>query len=76
MFRRSLVIAGLAALAVGVVSDSALAQFYRGKTITMIINYRPADRRTSRGASSRSICPRTFRANRRSSSGMWAAPAA
>ena len=39
MFRRSLVIAGLAALAVGVVSDSALAQFYRGKTITMIINY-------------------------------------
>jgi hypothetical protein len=39
MFRRSLVIAALAALAVGVVSDSALAQFYRGKTITMIINY-------------------------------------
>jgi hypothetical protein len=39
MFRRSLVIAAVAALAVGVVSDSALAQFYRGKTITMIINY-------------------------------------
>ena len=39
MIRRSLVIAGLAALAVGVLSDSALAQFYKGKTITMIINY-------------------------------------
>ena len=39
MIRRSLVIAGLAALALGAVSDAALAQFYKGKTITMIINY-------------------------------------
>src|SRR4051795_4641151 len=39
MIRRSLVIAGLAALALGAVSDAARAQFYKGKTITMIINY-------------------------------------
>jgi tripartite-type tricarboxylate transporter receptor subunit TctC len=39
MIRRSLVIAGLAALALGAVNDAALAQFYKGKTITMIINY-------------------------------------
>ena len=39
MIRRSLVIAGLVALAAGVLSDTALAQFYKGKTITMIINY-------------------------------------
>ena len=39
MIRRSLVIAGLAALALGAGSDAALAQFYKGKTITMIINY-------------------------------------
>jgi tripartite-type tricarboxylate transporter receptor subunit TctC len=34
-----LLIAGLAALAAGASSDSALAQFYKGKTITMIVNY-------------------------------------
>src|SRR3954463_6987427 len=39
MIKRPLVIAGLVALAVGILSDAALAQFYKGKTITMIINY-------------------------------------
>src|SRR4029079_5586043 len=39
MIRTPLVIAGLAALALGAVNDAALAQFYKGKTITMIINY-------------------------------------
>src|ERR1700716_1563530 len=38
MIRRSLVIVGLVALAVGILSDTALPQFYKGKTITMIIN--------------------------------------
>lgn len=39
MTRRMLTVAGLALLAAVGLSDSALAQFYKGKTITMIINY-------------------------------------
>jgi tripartite-type tricarboxylate transporter receptor subunit TctC len=39
MIRRMLVLAGLVALAAAVGSESALAQFYKGKTVTMIINY-------------------------------------
>ena len=34
-----LVLAGLAALAAAVSPESALAQFYKGKTVNMIINY-------------------------------------
>src|SRR5262245_15930881 len=36
---RKLLIAGLAAVAAGSVPGSAFAQFYKGKTITMIVNY-------------------------------------
>ena len=39
MSRRFLLVAGLAALVAAVVPQVALAQFYKGKTITMIINY-------------------------------------
>jgi hypothetical protein len=39
MSRRFLLVAGLAALIAAVVPQVALAQFYKGKTITMIINY-------------------------------------
>src|SRR6266508_5621147 len=39
MTRRMLVVAGLVALAAGAFSEAAFAQFYKGKTITMIINY-------------------------------------
>src|SRR5882757_9441243 len=39
MTRRLSVVAGLLALAVAVSSQPALAQFYKGKTVTMIINY-------------------------------------
>ena len=39
MIRRSLVIAGLVALARGRSATAAQAQFYKGKTITMIVNY-------------------------------------
>src|SRR5882757_2754031 len=39
MTRRMLAVAGLALLAAVGVSDNALAQFYKGKTLTMIINY-------------------------------------
>jgi hypothetical protein len=39
MTRRMPVVAGLAALAIGVFADCALAQLYKGKTITMIVNY-------------------------------------
>ena len=39
MSRRFLLVAGLAALVAAVVPQGALAQFYKGKTITMIINY-------------------------------------
>src|ERR1700755_1836511 len=39
MSRRLLLVAGLAALVAAVVPQVALAQFYKGKTITMIINY-------------------------------------
>ena len=39
MLRRLLLVAGAAALALAAVSDTALAQFYKGKTVTMIINY-------------------------------------
>ena len=37
--RRLLLVAGMAALAAAVFADTAFAQFYKGKTITMIINY-------------------------------------
>ena len=75
MFRRSLVIAGLAALAVGVVSDSALAQFYKGKTITMIINYPAGGPSDIEGRIIAQHLPAHI-PGKRSSSGMWAAPAA
>ena len=39
MTRRMLAVAGLALLAAAGSSDDALAQFYKGKTLTMIINY-------------------------------------
>ena len=39
MTRRMLAIAGLALLAAAGSADHALAQFYKGKTLTMIINY-------------------------------------
>jgi len=39
MTRKILVIAGLVALAIGVFADCAFAQLYKGKTITMIVNY-------------------------------------
>jgi tripartite-type tricarboxylate transporter receptor subunit TctC len=39
MTRRMLAVAGLALVAAGGLSDDALAQFYKGKTLTMIINY-------------------------------------
>jgi hypothetical protein len=39
MTRTMLIAAGLAALASAALSDGALAQFYKGKTITMIVNY-------------------------------------
>jgi tripartite-type tricarboxylate transporter receptor subunit TctC len=39
MTRRMIFVAGLAVLAAASLSDSALAQFYKGKTVTMIINY-------------------------------------
>src|SRR6266545_2352080 len=39
MTRRMLVVAGLVALAAGAFSETAFAQFYKGKTINMIINY-------------------------------------
>lgn len=39
MLRRLLLAAGVAALSLASISDIALAQFYKGKTITMIINY-------------------------------------
>src|SRR5882757_2642333 len=39
MTRRLSVVAGLLALAVAASSQPALAQFYKGKTVTMIINY-------------------------------------
>ncbi len=41
MLRTLLLAAGTAALALSAISDTALAQFYRGKTVTMIINYPP-----------------------------------
>ena len=39
MPQRLLVVAGVAMLAVAACSQTALAQFYKGKTITMIVNY-------------------------------------
>ena len=39
MPRRILLVAGLAALVTAAFPQVALAQFYKGKTITMIINY-------------------------------------
>jgi hypothetical protein len=39
MTRKMLIAAGLALLAVTSLADRALAQFYKGKTITMIVNY-------------------------------------
>ncbi len=39
MTRRMLAVAGLALLAAAGLSDNALAQLYKGKTLTMIINY-------------------------------------
>ena len=39
MTRRMLIIAGLVAIAAAAFSETALAQFYKGKTITMIVNY-------------------------------------
>jgi putative tricarboxylic transport membrane protein len=39
MTRTKLILAGLAALAAAVSPESALAQFYKGKTVNMIINY-------------------------------------
>src|SRR6266851_5667624 len=39
MTRRMLAVAGLALLAAAGLSDDALAQLYKGKTLTMIINY-------------------------------------
>jgi tripartite-type tricarboxylate transporter receptor subunit TctC len=39
MFRRILLAAGLAALVAAAYPPTAQAQFYRGKTITMIVNY-------------------------------------
>jgi tripartite-type tricarboxylate transporter receptor subunit TctC len=39
MSSKLLVLAGAAALAVGACTQSALAQLYKGKTITMIVNY-------------------------------------
>jgi hypothetical protein len=66
----------IVALALAVFAGTAHAQFYKGKTVTMIINYPAGGRPISRGASSPSICPRTLGANRTSSSRTWAAPAA
>jgi tripartite-type tricarboxylate transporter receptor subunit TctC len=39
MIRTLFLAAGTAALALSVISDTALAQFYKGKTVTMIVNY-------------------------------------
>jgi tripartite-type tricarboxylate transporter receptor subunit TctC len=39
MTRKLLAIAGVLALATAACSDAALAQFYKGRTITMIVNY-------------------------------------
>ena len=39
MTRRILLAAGIAALAAAVLPGSAIAQFYKGKTISMIVNY-------------------------------------
>jgi putative tricarboxylic transport membrane protein len=39
MTRRMLLVAGMAMLAAGAFAQTAFAQFYKGKTITMIINY-------------------------------------
>ncbi len=41
MLRTLLLAAAAAALALTAASDTALAQFYRGKTVTMIVNYPP-----------------------------------
>ena len=76
MSRRFLLVAGLAALVAAVVPQVALAQFYKGKTVTMIINYPAGGPSDIEGRIIASICPRTCRESRRSSSRMWAAPAA
>ena len=41
MTRRLLIVVGMAALAATLLPEGALAQFYKGKTLTMIINYPP-----------------------------------
>jgi hypothetical protein len=57
-------------------ADGAQAQFYKGKTVTMIINYPAGGRPTSRDASLLNICPPTLPESRTSSSRTSAAPAA